>query len=83
MFTERFSPGVSQQEREQRGADMDVLARQEVGLAADLRAAGKGDQAAMADLFALASSTAEVRRGQVVPERIDRGVLTRALEGQL
>lgn len=83
MNPERFSPGVRPQERERRSADLDRLAEQEVVRAQQLDQAGRPDAARMAELFALASSTAEVRAGAPVVGRVDRQTLQQALEGQL
>lgn len=83
MNPERFSPGVRPQERERREADLDRLAEQEVGLAQKLEGAGQTDAAHMAELFALASSTAEVRAAVPPVEPVDRQTLQRALAGQL
>lgn len=83
MNVERFSPGVRPEARERRSADLDHLAEQEVGLAQELKVAGRGDAAHMAELFALASSTAEIRAASPSISQADRQTLQRALGGQL
>ncbi|MEK7539770.1 MAG: hypothetical protein AAB558_00820 [Patescibacteria group bacterium] len=83
MHVERFSPGVRPQERERREADLDRLAEQEVGLAQGLERSGRQDAARLAELFALASSTAEVRAAAPAVDQVDRQTLQRILAGQL
>lgn len=83
MHPERFSPGVRPQERERRGTELDFLAEQELRLAQELLTAGQTDAAQLLELFALASSTAEVRAAAPVVEQADRLTVQRALAGQL
>lgn len=83
MDVERFSPGVNPEAREQRGRDLDGLAAQEVRFSGELSERGQADLARLAELFALASSTAEIRAAAVPPEHVDMQTLRRALSGEL
>lgn len=83
MMQERFSPGVRPEVREQRGRELDGLAAEEVSLSQDLAGRGRADLGRLAELFAVGSSTAEIRAAEIPPEHIDQGTIHRALRGQL
>jgi hypothetical protein len=83
MMQERFSPGVRPEVREQRGRELDGLAAEEVRLSQDLTSRGRADLGRLSELFAVASSTAEVRAAEIPPDHIDQGTIRRAVMGQL
>lgn len=83
MEIERFSPGVRPEVREQRGRELDGLAAKEVGLSQDLTGRGRADLGRLAELFAVGSSTAELRAAAIPPDHIDPQTLRRTLTGEL
>lgn len=83
MDRERFSPGVRPEVREQRGRELDGLAAEEVGLSQELVGRGRADLGRLAELFAVGSSTAELRAATVPPDHIDLQTLRRSLTGEL
>lgn len=83
MNVERFSPGVRQELRDRRSDELDGLAQEEIGLSRQLGESGHPDLSRLAVLFAMASDTAEVRAQTLTPEKIDSGVIHRALAGDM